>query len=212
MRKSGLDATGVDLSQEAVSRACERYGPFYEAADVIELAEIRPAHFGLVVMTEVIEHLPDFYSVMRAVATLLREGGEAVLTTPNRSVYAPGLIWETDPPPVHLWWFTEDAMREMARRLGMRIRFVDFSTLNERFAPLLPPSDSAGVTRSAMFDESGKLLVASGPVRRYLPIGQIYGALAKLRARWAAVRRKLRNASDPQAGRRGTLCAILTKP
>jgi hypothetical protein len=148
---------------------------------------------------------------MRAIRALLREGGEAVLTTPNRSVYSRGLVWETDPPPIHLWWFTEDAMREMARRLDMSIRFVDFSPLNERFAPLLPPADSAGLTRGAMFDEGGKLLVVSGPVRRFLPVGQIYGFLANVRARWLAARRKLRKQPDPQAGRRGTLCAILTK-
>lgn len=211
MRQRGYDATGIDVSNEAIARARDRYGPFYEAADVTVLAKSDPARVDLVVMTEVIEHLPDFYSVMRAVRDLLRDGGEAVLTTPNRSVYSRNLVWETDPPPVHLWWFTEDAMREMAARLGMRIRFIDFAPLNERYAPLLPGANSAGLTRGAMFDEGGTLLVPSGPVRRFLPVGSIYGFVAKTLARWTAFRRKLLKQPDPQAGRRGTLCAVLTK-
>jgi SAM-dependent methyltransferase len=211
MRQRGLDATGIDLSPEAIARARARYGPFYEAADAVTLAQTAAGRFGLVVMTEVIEHLPDFYTVMRAIAALLRNGGEAVITTPNRSAYAAGLVWETDPPPVHLWWFTEDAMREMARRLGMRMRFADFGPLNEQFAPLLPGPESAGLTRAAMFDEAGKILVPSGPIRRFVPVGRIYGALAKARARWTALKRKVLKQPDPHAGRRGTLCAIFTK-
>jgi 2-polyprenyl-3-methyl-5-hydroxy-6-metoxy-1,4-benzoquinol methylase len=211
MRASGFEATGLDLSREAVARARERYGPFYEAADAVQLAQTVPGSAGLVVMTEVIEHLPDPDAVLRAIAALLREGGEAVITTPNRSVHPPGLVWETDAPPVHLWWFTEDAMRALARRLGMQIRFLDFTPLNERFAPLVPGPQSSGVTRAATFDQSGRLLGPTGAVRRVLPVGLAYDVLAKTRARFIALRRRWRKQPDPFQGRRGTLCAILTK-
>jgi SAM-dependent methyltransferase len=211
LRRRGFDATGIDVSTEAIARACERYGPFYAAGDVVELAAQTPSRFSVIVMAETIEHLPDFFEVMRAIAQLLRPGGEAVLTTPNRSFYAPELVWETDPPPVHLWWLTEDAMRRVADRVGMRIRFMDFGPYNRRLAPIPPEPPAPGPTRSAMLDERGRLLVRSAALRRYVPVGHIYDLYARARARLAAYKNRAASTPDPAGGRRGTMCTILTK-
>jgi hypothetical protein len=49
------------------------------------------------------------------------------LTTPNKTIYPANIIWNTDLPPVHLWWFSENSMRYIANKLNASVQFVDFT-------------------------------------------------------------------------------------
>ena len=48
-----------------------------------------------------------------------------VATTPNRDASPADAIWDTDLPPVHLLWFGSTAIREVARRAGCDVTFLD---------------------------------------------------------------------------------------
>jgi SAM-dependent methyltransferase len=54
------------------------------AADLISDLPFRSQAFDLVLMLEVIEHLPDIPHSLREIARVLKPGGIAVVTTPNR--------------------------------------------------------------------------------------------------------------------------------
>lgn len=54
------------------------------------------------------------------------------MTTPNKSNYPATVLWETAPPPTHLWWFSENSIETIATRLGLSASLLDFSLYNCR--------------------------------------------------------------------------------
>jgi len=58
--------------------------PGWVAADLIHDLPFRSESFELVLMLEVIEHLPDIPHTLREIARVLKPGGTAIVTTPNR--------------------------------------------------------------------------------------------------------------------------------
>lgn len=58
--------------------------PGWVAADLISDLPFRSESFDLVLLLEVIEHLPDIPHSLREIARVLKPGGAAIVTTPNR--------------------------------------------------------------------------------------------------------------------------------
>jgi len=164
---AGYDVTGVDISATAVADATKHFGTRYECADAVDYAKSHPASASAAVMIEVLEHLPDPVSIVSAIYRLLKPGGFALITTPNKSVHRAADYWQTDNPPVHLWWFSETSARRLARLTGFDIELWDFTAYHHPGAehrhvpsrPMKPP----------MLDEHGDLIVGDGrtsPARR----------------------------------------------
>lgn len=140
LRRAGYESTGIDISQEAVNRARREFGDFYRVAD-LEVLTVTPGDgFDIVLATELIEHTTDPAGFLEKAASLLNAGGALLVTTPNRDLYPKRLVWNTDPPPVHLWWFSKTSFRYFAWKLGMSVRFVDFAGFYGRdgTAPRVP--------------------------------------------------------------------------
>ena len=75
------------------------------------------------------------------------------MTTPNRSFYEADVLWETEPPPVHLWWFSEEGLYRMADRLACDIELIDFTDFYKdhlRMVPTFFPSNVS--TRDSVID------------------------------------------------------------
>jgi 2-polyprenyl-6-hydroxyphenyl methylase / 3-demethylubiquinone-9 3-methyltransferase len=90
MARSGAEVTGIDLGKGALQVARlhlleSGLEVRYERIAVERLAEERPGHFDLVVCMEMLEHVPDPASVIRACALLARPGGHVVFSTINRN-------------------------------------------------------------------------------------------------------------------------------
>ncbi len=82
----GYAATGVDISAHAIERARREShadDARFEVWDATHAASF-PERFDLIVALEVIEHLEDPESALRAWAALLAPRGALVCTTPNR--------------------------------------------------------------------------------------------------------------------------------
>jgi 2-polyprenyl-3-methyl-5-hydroxy-6-metoxy-1,4-benzoquinol methylase len=128
--KGGYDVVGIDISKTAVENASVRYGPHFQEADLAEWSVQKAGEFDMVIMAELIEHIPEPLMFLRMATKLLRPGGRLVVTTPNKSYYPKWMLWESDTPPVHLWWFSETSMKLFAKELGLTIEFVDFTPFN----------------------------------------------------------------------------------
>ena len=88
----------------------------------------RLGSFDVIVMLDVIEHLPDPRGMLRLLARHLAPGGIVVITTGDfGSLVArlSGRYWRLMTPPQHLWFFTQPSLRAMAAGLGLAVEHVD---------------------------------------------------------------------------------------
>ena len=127
LNAAGYDVTGLDISTEAVAKAQTRFGPHYHRQDVFEPDDTFVGAFDFAILLETIEHVPDPKHFLSAVTGLLTPNGSLLVTTPNRDAHPRDAQWRTDLPPVHLFWFTESAVTELADAIGYSAELVDFS-------------------------------------------------------------------------------------
>ena len=88
--QSGADTTGIDLSEKALKvaelHALEVGANLtYRSISAEELADEQPGQYDVVTCMEMLEHVPDPASVVRACAKLCKPGGTLFFSTLNRS-------------------------------------------------------------------------------------------------------------------------------
>jgi 2-polyprenyl-3-methyl-5-hydroxy-6-metoxy-1,4-benzoquinol methylase len=127
LNTEGYKALGIDISQNAVEKAIKNFGSNYICANIHEYAEKHQNQYDIVVLTEVIEHIEEPIEFLGSLCLMLKQGGRIILSTPNKTIYPANVLWATDLPPVHLWWFSETSMRYIGNMLGMNTVFTDFS-------------------------------------------------------------------------------------
>lgn len=86
----GAKVTGIDMG-EAPLKVAKLHGlesgvkVNYQRTTAEEFADLHPESFDVVTCMEMIEHVPDPSSVIRACATLVKPGGYVFLSTLNRN-------------------------------------------------------------------------------------------------------------------------------
>ncbi len=130
--QKGYDAVGIDISVAAVEAATNAFGGLFVCGDLSEFAPTCDRKFDAVILNQLVEHVSDPLGLLGTALGLLDDQGIAIITTPNKSLFSAPTIWETDSPPVHLWWFSESTMRWLAGRLGVQVAFMDFTEFHLR--------------------------------------------------------------------------------
>lgn len=91
MARSGAQVTGIDLASKALRVAqlhaleAQTQNVQYREISVESLALDCPGRFDVVTCMEMLEHVPDPASVVRACATLVKPGGWVFFSTLNRN-------------------------------------------------------------------------------------------------------------------------------
>jgi 2-polyprenyl-6-hydroxyphenyl methylase/3-demethylubiquinone-9 3-methyltransferase len=93
MARGGAEVLGIDLARAALEvaelHALESQVKLsYRAIAAEELALESPGAFDLVTCMEMLEHVPDPGATLRALATLVRPGGNVIVSTLNRTPQA----------------------------------------------------------------------------------------------------------------------------
>jgi 2-polyprenyl-6-hydroxyphenyl methylase / 3-demethylubiquinone-9 3-methyltransferase len=93
LARRGARVLGIDLSQPVLDvaelHAHEAKLPLqYQAIAAEELAAANPGSFDLVTCMEMLEHVPDPAATLTALATLVKPGGNIVVSTLNRKPMA----------------------------------------------------------------------------------------------------------------------------
>jgi SAM-dependent methyltransferase len=122
-----FDVAGVELAADAADH-CRRRGltVLQGAADAASLNQI--GHVDIIVLFDVIEHLPDPRRTLALCQQHLNPGGIIVITTGDfGSALArlAGARWRLMTPPQHLWFFTQESVRRLAAGLGLAVEHVD---------------------------------------------------------------------------------------
>jgi len=92
MARAGAQVTGIDLAAKALKvaqlHALEAQTPHvaYREISAEAMAAEQPASFDVVTCMEMLEHVPDPASVVRACATLVKPGGWVFFSTLNRNL------------------------------------------------------------------------------------------------------------------------------
>lgn len=90
MAADGADVTGIDLAEKSL-KVARLHGlesgvkVEYRAVAVEDLAAEQPGAYDVVTCMEMLEHVPDPASVVRACSTLVRPGGWVFFSTLNRN-------------------------------------------------------------------------------------------------------------------------------
>lgn len=90
MAQAGAIVTGIDLGEKALNVAKlhsleSGVSVDYQRIAVEALADAQPATFDVVTCMEMLEHVPDPASVVRACAQLVKPGGQVFFSTIHRS-------------------------------------------------------------------------------------------------------------------------------
>ena len=205
LSRAGFDVCGIDLSQAAVERATANFGPLYRCVSLEHLAESEGCRYDVIVATEVIEHVEDPMQFVREIAALLKPDGFVVLTTPRKYRNCDA-VWDTDLPPVHLWWLTVEGMQAVAAQTGFSCHFVDTSQHRANWLnPYVPPS--AEFRRKPFVSENFELLKTRHSGDFFSRDG-IQGLARKAKLAVAVGKEFLRRTHSPILTR--TIVAVLT--
>jgi 2-polyprenyl-6-hydroxyphenyl methylase/3-demethylubiquinone-9 3-methyltransferase len=90
MAKKGADVTGIDLSEKALKVADlhsleSGVQVRYQLIAAEEMAAKEAGQYDVVTCMEMLEHVPDPASIVRAAATLVKPGGHVFFSTLNRN-------------------------------------------------------------------------------------------------------------------------------
>ena len=91
MAKQGACVTGIDMAEKALVTAREHaelqhLNVTYEYATVEEKANTMSKHFDIVTCMELLEHVPDPVSIIKACSDLVKPGGHLFFSTINRNL------------------------------------------------------------------------------------------------------------------------------
>jgi SAM-dependent methyltransferase len=125
--KPFFEVCGIELAAEAVEH-CRESGLRVLAgvADEANLAAI--GMVDVIVMLDVIEHLPDPPETLHRLARHLNPGGIIVITTGDFGSPLARLLgryWRLMTPPQHLWFFTRASLEKIAGANGLALEHVD---------------------------------------------------------------------------------------
>ncbi len=91
MAKKGATVTGIDLSDKAL-KVADLHGlesgihVRYQKIAAENMAELEAGQYDVVTCMEMLEHVPDPASIIRACATLVKPGGRVFFSTLNRNL------------------------------------------------------------------------------------------------------------------------------
>ena len=206
------DALGIDISETAISQARSKYGNHFVCEDIIEYASENESSFDAVILVEIIEHLPNIFPFLQALFRLIKKGGCLILTTPNRSAYPNKALWQTTLFPVHLWWFSEQAIEIITKRLGegALLKLYDMN-LCENFKKYNYHDSDLGKTfsPSLMVSEHGEIELLRKPADTH--IGYFSNLLKKIKRKLHKIIRIMLRQKIRIAYKHHHLCAVITK-
>lgn len=129
-RKNKWDAYGIDVNK-ASSKYCREKLKLRVKTGVLENGDFKKESFDAIVMSDLIEHLPDPLSTLKLANSLLKKKGLLFITTPDIGSWLARLTggrWQGIKPNEHLYYFSKRTIAKALRKSGFRV--VRYSVLS----------------------------------------------------------------------------------
>jgi len=176
LRERGLEAIGLEPNPRAAAVARAHGLPVIEQP--IERADLPRAHYGSILLSQVLEHTRDPELVLNTAREALRPGGTAYVVVPNaesawrRVLGADWVHWHV---PFHLFHFTPASLRKLLTRCGFEVVRLGSVTPGEWLLMSLAARRNARRGIFQLEDFAGRygrrLLLA--------PLGRLFDALGR---------------------------------
>jgi len=201
-KDEGWDAVGIDLAETAIL-LCHRRGLTASKTDFFD-GSLDEKRFDVIVMSELIEHVPSPQRFLKRAEELLDAGGVLYLTTPNFGSLARRMLGETWSVihPEHIGYFERSTLRKIASE-QTRLREIKIEANN------IAPSTFVGWLRARGAPTTGEAAEMHRDTRK--GIDQRLRR-AVLRSRSLGTTKDLLNHAISRAGLGDTLVAWLQKP
>lgn len=128
-KSNGWDCKGIEPSGEAARIARERYG-----LDVMnkrfENCTLQENHYDVILLDNVLEHLPEPFEVIHRCKDLLTPGGALVIEVPNVDSIGFrifGRYWSDLDVPRHLYHFSPSVLRRETEKRGFRFDDITYT-------------------------------------------------------------------------------------
>lgn len=134
-RRAGFEVSGIEPAEAAAAHAGD-LGLNVVCGLLSEATLKSLGTLDVIVLLDVIEHLPDPQEALALCADHLRPDGIIVLTTGDFGSLAArstGAHWRLMTPPQHLWFFNRDSIASLAHSVGLRVESSDHPW---KFVPL----------------------------------------------------------------------------
>jgi SAM-dependent methyltransferase len=116
---SSTTVIGLELDAGATEHATQRYDRISVLRSNLDALPIATSQVGLLVSLQVVEHLWDLAGFLTECARVLDDSGVAVMSTPNRLTFSPGLGRGQRPTnPFHVEEFDADQLRNLLQVAG----------------------------------------------------------------------------------------------
>lgn len=130
LRDAGWQVTGIERTADSARFASEKLGL---AVIVGDLTALKPgAQFDLIILHQVLEHLPNPMETLTTCARLLKPGGVVTIGVPNLASWQFRFSrrhWQHLDVPRHLGHFTPESLRGALNRAGLQVQRIGFVSL-----------------------------------------------------------------------------------
>lgn len=149
LAKAGANVTAIDLSADAIKVATEHAKNLninYRVISAEDLASQKPHHFDTITCMEMLEHVPDPQSILKATFEMLKPGGYAFLSTINRTaksylaaIIGAEYILQLLPKGTHEYkkFIKPSELNEAAEAVGFQLinlQGIHYNPLNGKFS------------------------------------------------------------------------------
>lgn len=124
LNSATFDTIGTDIADNVIDNAIQKFGLYYQKGGVDSIL-LTNRKFDFIVLTEVIEHIPEPILFLKKLELLLNSGGIILLTTPNKNAFSKDALWVTDAPPIHLWWFSARSFKYISQVTSMSYKIIN---------------------------------------------------------------------------------------
>lgn len=122
MRTLGWNVEGQEVDPKAAEVASKNYGIKIHIGKLEDI-DLPSNTYDSIIMVHVIEHVHDFYSILKECFRLLKPNGTLVFITPNISSFGYntfGVNWLHLDPPRHLHLFSPRSMKILIEKIGFK--------------------------------------------------------------------------------------------